>query len=323
MRAGHASFIRDTGSPCVRALRAALLVILLSATPAAAAFPTDGFSYAQPAAQLVMPFDATEDRVTFALVSNIGGHSPQTSTRWTWWSESCERLADFAICLTMNDTVVVDPRRTGGVGPANEPLGPAISLDGERGLLSVTAYATDAACRPWHETGAEIADNHLVGTFTVADLATTASFANDALGLGKDAEGHVRLPGDGALTHLSFDFQTLAPASVEDSFAMLTVLEESDGPVLPAPDPTRFAVTFFDDDEIPTRLPDQILQCTWLGRVGGGLIPPQWSFDSSGLVRLQATIDTPRRRFLYGVAGASVGPYGQTSKLKFTNAYPP
>src|SRR5690554_4240401 len=100
----------------------ALAVSVLGASKSHALVDDPFTSFTQPANALVMPFDVTDDQVTFLLASNIGGLSPVgdafiagVTTHWTFWSETCDHLADVFICLTLNDTVVVDPRELSAI----------------------------------------------------------------------------------------------------------------------------------------------------------------------------------------------------------------
>ncbi len=291
---------------------------------AAAAFPVGDYTYTQPAAQLILPFDTTADRATFVLVSNIGSDRTQISTRWTFWSESCERLADYPICLTIHDTIVVDPRNTGAVGPANQSIGAPLSIIGETGILTVTAYETNNGCDSWEQTGAAIADGHLVGTFTITDLDSGASFANDALGLGTDETGNIVLPHQHAFGALDFDILTFAPEAVDNSMVFLSVLKSGTGPAQPTAEPVRFALTWFDTSEIPRALPDQIISCATATTIRGGLIPESLPLSTSGIIRMQPAVGAGTSpRFLYGISGSSVGSFGQTSRMKLTERHLP
>ena len=62
----------------------------------------------------------------------VSERGPRKSTsavasHWSFWSESCDHLADVFICLTLRDTVVVDPTALQGqiqFGQGNENTGP-------------------------------------------------------------------------------------------------------------------------------------------------------------------------------------------------------
>src|SRR4051812_39079971 len=106
------------------ALAVVSAIVMGSAGTSSAFLADDGFSHTQPAAELIMPFDSTEGKSSFLLVSNLTGTSSsggaQVTTHWTFWSETCDELADFSICLTLNDTVVVDPTNARSQGLNNE-----------------------------------------------------------------------------------------------------------------------------------------------------------------------------------------------------------
>ncbi len=137
----------------------------LGAVLAAAAFATcptvqaaelgDTVTMFEPAVALVMPFDVTENHASFQLVSRIGGEdSDPIATHWSFWSESCDHLADVFICLTPRDTVVVDPTALQGQiqsGQTNTNTGPVINLSGTKGFITVTAFDADLnsqTCEP-------------------------------------------------------------------------------------------------------------------------------------------------------------------------------
>ena len=175
------------------ALAAVSAIVMGSAGTSSAILGDDGYSYTQPGAELVMPFDATEGKSSFLLVSNIAGTSSsggaQVTTHWTFWSENCDELADFSICLTLNDTVVVDPTNARSLTAGNQEQGPLINLTGKKGIVTVTAYETDPTCADFHANGAVLTDDALVGTFTFADTNVGYSFGNDAFGLGLNDAG--------------------------------------------------------------------------------------------------------------------------------------
>ncbi|HEY8516876.1 MAG TPA: hypothetical protein VIS07_15310 [Candidatus Binatia bacterium] len=286
----------------------------------------EDFSHIQPAAQLVMPFDATEGKESFLIVSNIGGTSPaggpQITTHWTFWSSNCNELANFSICLTLNDTVVVDPTNARAIGPDNSEFGPVINLTGQRGLVTVTAYETNNVCGDFSSTGAQLIDNAIVGTFTFADTSVGYAFGNDAFGLGLDVTGtRVELPESGIVD--SFNIQTFDPTSVEASVVVLSHLREQPvGQVEPSNAAIRFATTFYDINEIPTSLPDQTVGCVKFTTVssepGGpaGLIPANINVTTSGIIRLEPVAGFTPTSYLYGIIGQAVGPFGASSSTK-------
>jgi len=288
----------------------------------------DGFSHTQPAAELVMPFDAREGKASFLIVSNVGGTSPsggaQVTTHWTFWSETCNELANFSICLTLNDTVIVDPTNARAQGPNNEEIGPIINLSGERGLVTVVAYETNSGCGDFSQTGQTLRDNAIVGTFTFADTEVGYAFGNDAFGLGLDDDGEsVILPDSGIVD--AYNIQAFDPTSVEASTVVLSHLrEQAVGQVEPSNASIRFATTFLDTLEIPTSLPDQTVGCVKFTTVttpaGGptGLIPPTVDVTTSGVIRLDPISGFGPNDYLYGIIGQAVGQYGASTSAKVT-----
>lgn len=306
-------------------------IVMGSAGTSSAILEDDGFSHTQPAAELVMPFDAREGKATFLLVSNIAGTSPsggaQVTTHWTFWSETCNELANFSICLTLNDTVVVDPTNARALGPNNEELGPIINLTGERGLVTVTAYETNSNCGDWSQTGRILKDDAIVGTFTFADTTVGYAFGNDAFGLGLDFDGDaVELP-DSTVVN-SYSVQAFDPTSVEASVVVLSHLrEQSVGQVEPNPASIRFATTFLDTLEIPTSLPDQTVGCVKFTTISStdtaaGLIPETVDVTTSGVIRLDPISGFGPNDYLYGIIGQAVGPFGASSSAKVTRQEP-
>jgi len=302
--------------------------VMGSAGTSSAFLGDDGFSHTQPAAELVMPFDAREGKASFLIVSNIGGTSPsggaQITTHWTFWSETCNELANFSICLTLNDTVVVDPTNARAQGANNEEIGPIINLSGERGLVTVTAFETNSACSDFSATGQVLRDDAIVGTFTFADTEVGYAFGNDAFGLGLNPQGTaVVLPDSGIVG--SYNIQAFDPTSVEASVVILSHLrEQSSGQVEPSNAAIRFSTTFLDTLEIPTSLPDQTVGCVKFTTVttpaGGpaGLIPPTVSVTTSGVIRLDPVSGFGAADYLYGIIGQAVGPYGASTSAKVT-----
>lgn len=303
-------------------------VVLGGAGTSLAFVGDDEFSHTQPAAELVMPFDARDGKVTFLIVSNVGGTSPsggaQISTHWTFWSETCNELADFSICLTLNDTVVVDPTNVRAIGPNNEEFGPLINLSGERGLVTVTAFETNNVCADFSRTGARLIDDAIVGTFTFADTAASYSFGNDAFGLGlNDAGTAVVLPDAEDVD--AYHIQVFDPTTVEASVVALSHLrEQASGQVEPSAAAIRFATTFYDNLEIPTSLPDQTVNCVKFVPIsstpGGpaGLIPASVSVTTSGTIRLDPISGFGPNDYLYGIVGQAVGPFGASTSAKVT-----
>src|SRR5262245_61283812 len=102
-------------------------------------------------AAVVGPFDQSPGHKTYIAAHAPGGFSfgtglPQIITHWTFWSDACAHLADFEVCLTLNDSVVIDVSDMGGIGAGNERLASRFDLTGYRGEFTIHAYETDERC---------------------------------------------------------------------------------------------------------------------------------------------------------------------------------
>lgn len=282
----------------------------------------DQYSLTQPAAELVMPFDATAGKSSFLLVSNpdaVSLSASQVSTHWVFWGQNCRELADVSICLTLNDTIVVDPRDITSVGPDNEKLGPTVNLDGQRGLVTVVAYETDADCSPFFRTSATLKNSAIVGTFTLADTDAGYSFGNDAFGLFlTDSGDAVRLP-DGSDVD-RYALQTLNPEPEEVvSLVILGHLTEADGIVKPTSSQARFFASFYDSLEVNTSLPDVVVGCPVFRPIAKGttaLIPDFVTVSSAGILSLTPEPSLSDSSYLFGIVGQALGTFGASSRIK-------
>ncbi|MFP6662802.1 MAG: hypothetical protein VCC00_01205 [Deltaproteobacteria bacterium] len=288
-------------------------------------------SYTQPSNTLVMPFDVTEGRASFLIVSNTAGTSPTedspllaVTTHWMWWSDSCDQLADVWICLTLNDTIVVDPRNIVDVDMVNEPSENGTDLSGNRGMVIVTAYATDEDCSGGAARSYMMVDNAIVGTYTFADIETEFSYGNDAIGLGLNEDGEPQLP-KGIVDQI--DVQTFNPSTLDNSTLVFLSLTEAGGSgttvleIGPNRSTISGALTVFDNAEVGHSLPDYGVQCVSFASMkpGGGLVPTQ-ALNSSGFLRVQypeGTIGGETGKFMYGIHGQSVGQFGGSSNFKY------
>lgn len=324
---------------------AALAGVALGAGPGHALVDDPYTSYTQPAASLVMPFDATANHASFLLASMVSpGTIPEggiaaTQTHWSFWSEDCSHLVDVWICLTLHDTVVVDPTEITGIGPVNEPLGPVADLSGRRGFVTVTAYEAGEGCFPPTVGNEVLVDNALVGAYTFANIASGAAFGNDAIGLGLDAGGeYVDLP-DFALSPSPsegfLDLLTFNPATLDDSQVVLIALQEEKGKKPGEVGPLTGVtanVTYYDNQEVPTSLPDVRISCaTYTSVINSAtpsLIPKTVTVESSGIIRMtnieHTTVPgvippTPVgfTSFVYGVHGQAVGKFGGSHNMKY------
>lgn len=309
----------------------ALAVVTAGPTRSDALVDDPYTSFTQPANALVMPFDATEDSVSFMIVSNIAGTSNTgggdilgVSTHWAYWSEDCGHLVDVWVCLTLNDTIVVDPTNVTAIDVGNTAIGPVTNLSGERGFVVVTAYETDEICSDGSIRGYTPVDNAIVGAATRANTAIGYSFGNDAIGLGLDSTGsYTELPANVGST---VDVLTLNPSTVDASSVAILSLAEQAGngeqrniEVGPNTGVRTANLVLYDNLEIPTSLPDANVRCaTFTSMVPGeGLIPGAISVDSSGFLRMN-NLNERDGEFAYVVHGQAVGSYGGSNYGKYS-----
>jgi len=308
----------------------ALAVVMAGPTRSDALVDDPYTSFTQPANALVMPFDATDDWVSFMIVSNIAGTSGTSggdilgvTTHWAYWSETCEHLVDVWVCLTLNDTIVVDPTDISAIDVGNTQIGPRTNLEGERGFVVVTAYETDEICSDGSIRGFLPVDNAIVGAATRANVSAGYSFGNDAIGLGLDDLGaYTELP---KTANDDLDVLTLNPTTVDNSSVAFLSLSEMAGSgdtkdieVGPNTSTITANLVLYDNLEIPTSLPDYSVRCAGFTTMvpGEGLIPGSISVDSSGFLRLKG-LNTSDDDFVYAVHGQAVGSYGGSNYGKY------
>jgi len=307
----------------------ALAVVMAGPTRSEALVDDPYTSFTAPSNALVMPFDATDGWVSFMIVSNVAGVSSTAAgdilgvtTHWAYWSENCEHLVDVWVCLTLNDTIVVDPTNVSAIDVGNTEIGPKSDLSGHRGFVVVTAYETDEICSDGSIRGNVPVDNALVGSATRASTTDGYSFGNDAIGLGLE-DGATKLPQG---TTPNVDIQTLNPATdgIQSSVAMLSLREQSgsgdtaDIEVGPNSRPKVANLVLYDNLEIPTSLPDLAVRCAAFASMtpGGGIIPDTISVDSSGFLRVLG-INGTAGEFVYAVHGQAIGSYGASNYGKY------
>ncbi len=295
---------------------AALAGVALATCPVQAAELGDTVTQFEPAVALIMPFDVTNGRASFELVSRIGGeNSDPLATHWSFWSESCDHLADVFICLTPRDTIVVDPTQLQGqiqVGQTNTNTGPVINLTGEKGFVTVTAFDADTNSQtcdvvdPETPTGTPA----LIGSWVVANTSTNAAFGNNAIGI---VDGQT-LPagGDFFLTEpvaAGLFLQTFNPLDLEDSEVFFIGVAFPAGNAafagaevgpIPAALPNGSAVCcnaqYYDNLESFVSLPDICLTCSSTAKIAENdslkdidlpaIIPASIPAGTSGLVRV-------------------------------------
>ena len=302
--------------------------------------PFGTFSFTEPAGTLVMPFDVKGDAASFAVVSRIGGGPRVIATHWSYWSASCDHLADVFICLTQRDTVVVDPTKLQSqvqtdAPSENQPLGPSIDLSGERGMLTVTAYVASAdslerrGCAP---AGTATLSDQLVGAWTIAHTSTNAAFSNDAIGLSSAGN----LPDPAVITAGGLTIPTLNPETLTDSEVIVLGVKFPGGNgefqnfELGPLSKVNCDAAFIDNLEVATSLPDLSFKCAGFNPISDKtadkgekpLIPPTLTLVSSGLIRLTNCVASSgtlsQGRFIFAFNGQAVGPFGAVVTGKYT-----
>jgi len=288
----------------------------------ASALVDDDASLAQPATELVMPFDNSFNRASYLIVSNPYASSPAVAavtTHWTFWGADCQELANFSICLTTNDTVVVDPTNMTAIGADNKPSGPTINLSGQRGIVTVTAYQTDTDCNDWDETGRRLAQGALVGTFTIADLTYGYSIGNDALGL-FSANNQVQLPSGDVRRYVLETLNPTTEPGIEAGSLVISswLVIDKNGLAVPSDEGEEFWLTHHDNLEIATSLPDISVGCVEFNSIASAgkqpIIPTYVTINSSGILSMWPKDASDG--FLFALVGQAVGPYGFSSRAK-------
>jgi hypothetical protein len=272
-------------------------------------------TFTEPSETLVMPFNSTTGKTSFEIVSRIGGGDPVIATHWSYWSKDCRHLADVFICLTRDDTIVVDPTALQGEiqspnPPVNTKTGPVINLSGEEGMVTVTAFTADTGlsgleCRISDPTG--VLADQLVGSWTIANTATNAAAGHSAIGMSTQAFPDAATFFGDSSTILPFFIQTFNPTTLTDSEVILLTVEFSEnsgngrfqgseiGPITFTGSPKVCCdASFIDNLEIQVSLPDVCFDCVGFAPISDNvaeegevsLIPPTTAVNSSGLLQL-------------------------------------
>jgi hypothetical protein len=288
--------------------------------PAAHADLDGAVVYVEPAGALIMPFDQTENNQSYQIVTRLGNTtSGPIATHWSYWSADCRHLFDVFVCLTQNDTKVMDPSKVQGEiqspnPPMNNPIGASRDLTGERGMVTVTAYFADTG-----PSGLEcnvpdvqnLADNEIVGAWVIANTATNAAYGTDAIGI-SNADGGV-LP-EAEIIDVSGEggpgifIQTFNPLDLGDSEVILLGVESAAGngrfrdvevgPIRRAIAPGANVccdASYTDNLEITVSLPDVCFLCTGFNPISDiqaeagetSIIPPNVTLDRPGFVHLR------------------------------------
>jgi hypothetical protein len=150
-------------------------------------------------ANLVMPFSA-EGRTTFLAVSNVGDGT--IAARWSFYDQTGELVTEVDRTIAGEGTDVVDVTRV-----ESRPPGDAAPLDltGRNGFVVVSGDG----------------EPRLLGSFTIANVATSSAFGGSAVGLG--LVGDV-LPGFPANPLAG---TTFSPASLGDNLLILLAVDDS------------------------------------------------------------------------------------------------
>lgn len=304
----------------------ARIVVLLAATGAVGARAAS----AEPAAGLVMPFDATAGSVSFLVASHPATGTSGVRTHWAFWDESCTPLHAAIVCLPPDGSVIVDLAAV----PASD--GSTRDLSGGRGFVTVTAYDAPRGCEANDAGRGTLARAALVGSFTLADLATGVSFGGAALAFPADAGGSFVDLGatDDAgpdVHQAALRLQSFDPADLDVSRVVLLALAERSGrdgfraiepgPAVRGEGVVRARVRFADRNGASVTLPDASLGCATFTSLRREqiptLLPPGGAGDavaSGGLLALESPRigDAPlgRTTWLAGFHAQGVGSFG-------------
>jgi hypothetical protein len=272
-------------------------------------------AWTHPGAALVMPFDSTDGHVSYLTAHNLG--SSKVSSHWSFWDEDGATLAETFVCLTANDTVIVDPTALQSIGPDNKGIGSVSSLAGKRGIASVTAFKSDSNCTPPSSAGApQIADNALTGSFSVAELEQDSSYGGNAATFGIQ-NGIVALP-TRELDHI--DLESWAPSKVTKSQVILIALREQAGSIPGELGPQgqgvlRANLGFYGNLSTLVSLAPVQLESAFFGDVRQ--LAGSQQLDTSGVFRLDGfsppvgAEETGSRTFLYGLHGWAFHAFAQ------------
>lgn len=285
---------------------------------------------AEPASALVMPFDASAGTVSFLIASHPAGDAPGgVRTHWAFWDESCVPLAHAILCLPLDGSTIVDPQRLPTSGGVTD-------LSGRRGFVTVTAYEAGTSCDPGDAGRGTLARDALLGSFTLADLASGVSFGGPAHALPADPSGTFVDLGAAAdapseVHQTALRLQSFDPDDLDVSRVILLALAEKAGSgafrgIEPGPagsdvQNVQSNVRFAGRDGASIALPDASLGCatfTSLRREESPTLLPMGgpgdAVTSGGFLALENPhiADRPfgRTTWLLGFHGQAVGTFG-------------
>ena len=281
-------------------------MVSLLGVSAAQAIEADGStSLTQPANTLIMPYDGTEGKASYMIVSNLAGESaagPNILTLWEWTNSEGVLEATVLACLGLNATIVQDA---------------ADVAAGSRGMVVVTAWETDGDCL--EPVG--LIDNAIVGTYTFADTNEQFSYGGDAVGVGLGENGAPMLP-NGYVG--SIDVQTFNPQTLDDSTVAILSVAQGDSSLIESNSTSITAsLSFYNNAGEVSNFSDVSVRGATFASMkpGGGLISSELGVSTSGFLRMQfseGAIGGGSGSFIYGVHGQSVGQYGGSSNFKYT-----
>lgn len=202
----------------MRRLATVVVIAILLAPNAGARAESPG--YTQPSHALVMPFDATEGRVSFLYVSRVDDGEEDIAVHLAFWDDAGTLRASEVRCVEPHLTLVIDPSSVQDRGEA--------VLRGARGFATATAYSGAEECGT--DDGPAL-DEALAGGFTLADLESGAAFGHDALGFARSTDGsHVDLPVErDARVASELVLQAFRPEDLDLSVVILLGLRENGG----------------------------------------------------------------------------------------------
>lgn len=316
-------------------LLAALAALAMTLHPVTARAADSNRVLQVPGNALVAPFDSRDGKTTFITASNVSTAFTKLTTHWAFWSDTCDHIADFSICLTRDDTVVVDPTAATALNANNDPVGPTVSMAGSTGFVTVTAYQTDDDCTDAGRNGSVLVDDALIGTFVIADLATSAAFGSNALAFGLDPTGLFTDLPDQAVQ--SVDLNTYSPGTLEQATAYVFTLEELAGSLSgflgelgPVSGKLKWTAAYYDNEEQRTSLPEIEIGCAATIDVKSYLDHLEGA--TAGMLRLSnVRLTRPDGSVgalggttgAYGILGETVGPFGASilPTFKFTDIF--
>lgn len=292
----------------LHALAASILLLALPATAAAQIV-----SFSEGSSTLVMPFDLTDGKRSFQMISKVGDpFTLSLRTHWIYYAADCRHLANVDITLTDNDTAIVDATRLQNESQAvgsetNVKEGPIADLTGERGVVFVTAE------------GAQIA-----AAWTIADPSTGASFGFDAIGITPSLGADPPFDTNGDVVTQTFNPESLSQSEI----IVIGVEDLGDGQYAPIDRQVCCDTRYIDVFEASISAPDLCFACVGHAAISADLasestppiLPPAFSIATAGLLRFEEcrtvnadgsdAVDLGETQGLFVFHGQALGPFG-------------